>query len=586
MADSDLLQFQREQLRQFRQATAERVEAEQATVRLRDDDLAAARAAQQTAQQVANELRAKADHYYQEGQAELERAGLQTLLRPGRATSAAARAAARAHPDDEPGKRLAAVVAEAEQSLERLRDKVTALKRWERRRRDQTAVLASMGILVLCALAVVTLLSYQAWERDRPYREAMAAYKDGDWPEAVRLFEALGNTKDSQALAKESRYQLAVATFEAGEWAEARRLFSELEGYKDSQAQARESAYQLAAATFEAGEWAEARRLFSELEGYKDSQTLAKESTYQLAAATYEAHEWAEARRLFDELEGYKDSQALAKDSTYQLAASGGWAEAAASDEQNQELLFAACPPPTNATNGITWSRCSDGMVMVFVPSGSFLMGSMAEDTEALYNEFPQHEVHLVNFWLDRTEVTNAQYNQCVTASVCAASEPLNDHFSDETPVQGINWLDADVYCRWVGGQLPTEAQWEYAARGPDGRRFPWGDSPPDGSLANFDRNVGTTTPVGHYPAGASWVGALDMAGNVQEWVADWYDSDYYSSSPHDNPTGPVSGNFKVLRGGSWGGGARYVRGAYRYNVGALVRSHYVGFRCLVPQVN
>ena len=552
MADSDLLQFQREQLRQFRQATAERVEAEQATVRLRDDDLAAARAAQQTAQQVANELRAKADHYYQEGQAELERAGLQTLLRPGRATSAAARAPARAHPDDEPGKRLAAVVAEAEQSLERLRDKVTALKRWERRRRNQTAVLASMGILVLCALAVVTLLSYQAWERDRPYREAMAAYKDGDWPEAVRLFEALGNTKDSQALAKESRYQLAVATFEAGEWAEARRLFSELEGYKDS-------------------------------------QVLAKESRYQLAVVTFEAGEWAEARRLFDELEGYKDSQALAKDSTYQLAASGGWAEAAASDEQNQELLFAACPPPTNATNGITWSRCSDGMVMVFVPSGSFLMGSMAEDTEALYNEFPQHEVHLVNFWLDRTEVTNAQYNQCVTASVCAASEPLNDHFSDETPVQGINWLDADVYCRWVGGQLPTEAQWEYAARGPDGRRFPWGDSPPDGSLANFNRNVGTTTPVGHYPAGASWVGALDMAGNVQEWVADWYDSDYYSSSPHDNPTGPVSGNFnnfKVLRGGSWGGGARYVRGAYRYNVSASVRSHFIGFRCLVPQVN
>ena len=552
MADSDLLQFQREQLRQFRQATAERVEAEQAIVRLRDDDLAAARAAQQTAQQVANELRAKADHYYQEGQAELERAGLQTLLRPGRATSAAARAPARAHPDDEPGKRLAAVVAEAEQSLERLRDKVTALKRWERRRRNQTAVLASMGILVLCALAVVTLLSYQAWERDRPYREAMAAYKDGDWPEAVRLFEALGNTKDSQALAKESRYQLAVATFEAGEWAEARRLFSELEGYKDS-------------------------------------QVLAKESRYQLAVVTFEAGEWAEARRLFDELEGYKDSQALAKDSTYQLAASGGWAEAAASDEQNQELLFAACPPPTNATNGITWSRCSDGMVMVFVPSGSFLMGSMAEDTEALYNEFPQHEVHLVNFWLDRTEVTNAQYNQCVTASVCAASEPLNDHFSDETPVQGINWLDADVYCRWVGGQLPTEAQWEYAARGPDGRRFPWGDSPPDGSLANFNRNVGTTTPVGHYPAGASWVGALDMAGNVQEWVADWYDSDYYSSSPHDNPTGPVSGNFnnfKVLRGGSWGGGARYVRGAYRYNVSASVRSHFIGFRCLVPQVN
>ena len=552
MADSDLLQFQREQLRQFRQATAERVEAEQATVRLRDDDLATARAAQQTAQQVANELRAKADHYYQEGQAELERAGLQTLLRPGRATSAAARAPARAHPDDEPGKRLAAVVAEAEQSLERLRDKVTALKRWERRRRNQTAVLASMGILVLCALAVVTLLSYQAWERDRPYREAMAAYKDGDWPEAVRLFEALGNTKDSQALAKESRYQLAVATFEAGEWAEARRLFSELEGYKDS-------------------------------------QVLAKESRYQLAVVTFEAGEWAEARRLFDELEGYKDSQALAKDSTYQLAASGGWAEAAASDEQNQELLFAACPPPTNATNGITWSRCSDGMVMVFVPSGSFLMGSMAENTEALYNEFPQHEAHLVNFWLDRTEVTNAQYNQCVTASVCAASEPLNDHFSDETPVQGINWLDADVYCRWVGGQLPTEAQWEYAARGPDGRRFPWGDSPPDGSLANFDRNVGTTTPVGHYPAGASWVGALDMAGNVQEWVADWYDSDYYSSSPHDNPTGPVSGNFnnfKVLRGGSWGGGARYVRGAYRYNVSASVRSHFIGFRCLVPQVN
>ena len=182
---------------------------------------------------------------------------------------------------------------------------------------------------------------------------------------------------------------------------------------------------------------------------------------------------------------------------------------------------------PMSATPIATQTRPGDGMVMVYVPEGSFLMGSADGDLDAYDSEFPQHQVTLDAFWLDQTEVTNGQYERCVADGECRANYDYGSDFTGENqPVVGVSWDDAADYCAWAGGQLPTEAQWEYAARGPESLTYPWGDSAPDLTLLNYDWNVGRTTDVGSYPAGASWVGVLDMAGNVYEWVADWYDAD------------------------------------------------------------
>ncbi|MCA9712820.1 MAG: formylglycine-generating enzyme family protein, partial [Myxococcales bacterium] len=166
---------------------------------------------------------------------------------------------------------------------------------------------------------------------------------------------------------------------------------------------------------------------------------------------------------------------------------------------------------------GDTWERLTDGMVMVYVPAGSFLMGSLGSDPDAENDELPQHRVALDGFWLDRTEVTNFQYGRCVADGDCRESSYADDADWNgrQQPVVGVSWDDAVAYCAWAGGQLPTEAQWEYAARGPESLKYPWGNDAPDETLLNYSLSVGGTTEVGSYPAGASWVGALDMAGNV-----------------------------------------------------------------------
>jgi serine/threonine-protein kinase len=179
----------------------------------------------------------------------------------------------------------------------------------------------------------------------------------------------------------------------------------------------------------------------------------------------------------------------------------------------------------------------------------------------------PAHKVELSAFWMDQLEVTNAMYAACVDAGLC--SPPLEtrsitraDYYANpefaQHPVLFVNWFQAQNYCEWAGRRLPTEAEWEKAARGDDERLYPWGSEAPDPGRLNYALSGhADTIQVGQYPSGASPYGALDMAGNAWEWVADWYDAGYYAVSPPEDPPGPLvtgcpEGDCKVLRGGSW----------------------------------
>lgn len=213
----------------------------------------------------------------------------------------------------------------------------------------------------------------------------------------------------------------------------------------------------------------------------------------------------------------------------------------------------------------------ADKMKMMLIQGGSFQMGGLGE--AALPNEKPSHKVTLKSFWLDQTEVTNGQYAMCVAAGACEIprefkSASRKDYYKNseyaDYPVIYVTWNQAKTYCEWAGRRLPTEAEWEYAARGTDFREFPWGDDKPGEETANFDYKNKDTAKVGSYPKGASPFGILDMAGNVWEWVADFYSPTYYEKSPAENPTGPdkagVHGLQMVMRGGSWADGWKELR--------------------------
>jgi formylglycine-generating enzyme required for sulfatase activity len=220
------------------------------------------------------------------------------------------------------------------------------------------------------------------------------------------------------------------------------------------------------------------------------------------------------------------------------------------------------------------------GLEWVTVPAGEFMMGSNGSNDEK-----PIHRVHLSAYQIARHPVTNAQYELFVKATSYAAPKHWKNGEipagKEKHPVVYVTWQNAQAFCVWAGVRLPTEAEWEKAARGTDERKYPWGNEPPTVDLCNFNGNVGDTTPVGLYPKGASPYDALDMAGNVWEWVNDWYDSDYYSVSPRDNPQGPAAGSSRVLRGGSWGNNGYDVRSAYRFSNLPDYWFSLSGFRCV-----
>jgi serine/threonine-protein kinase len=251
-------------------------------------------------------------------------------------------------------------------------------------------------------------------------------------------------------------------------------------------------------------------------------------------------------------------------------------------------------PAPTAVpTLGVGSSEVSaqDNMVLLYVPAGEFLQGSDVTDPNAVAFERPQRAVTLDAFWIDRTEVTNRMYALCVQAGVCRApisprSATHLDYYTNaqyqDYPVLYVSWEDARTYCTWAGRRLPTEAEWEKAARGVDGRLYPWGNTNPSASRANFSSAKGDTTEAGSLADNTSPYGALDMAGNVWEWVNDWYKGSYYqeADTPDFNPQGPVTGSTRGLRGGAWNSEMREVRAAHRYQYGPTSRENFIGFRC------
>jgi serine/threonine protein kinase len=287
-------------------------------------------------------------------------------------------------------------------------------------------------------------------------------------------------------------------------------------------------------------------------------------------------------------------------------------------------------PPPAKATEAVRVSP-HDGMEMLYVPAGEFIHGVSEEDltellgmcpdcpVDQLKDAQPQSVIYLDAFWIDKTEVTNAQFARFVADSGYRTNAETTDDYSyvqdveikdfipvpdadwrhprgkasdilskDDYPVTQVSWQDAFAYCQWAGRSLPTEAEWEKAARGQDGNLFPWGNRPPGQEDLNYNFNPGTLVRVGSYPGGASPYGALDMSGNVWEFVADFYAADYYANIPDVNPSGPVKGEDRVFRGGSWASEfdpyLLFVTTFYRLTNHDYISSDVLGFRCASSQ--
>ncbi len=277
-------------------------------------------------------------------------------------------------------------------------------------------------------------------------------------------------------------------------------------------------------------------------------------------------------------------------------------------------LAASGCGREVNPSLGDTWTRPGDEAVMVYVPAGEFEMGSGDDEiayAQQLYDEYggtgrredfereqPAHTVALDGFWIDQTKISNAQFTAFLNEhgnqeqggatwldlgegnSSIEQNEGMfqPERGYDDHPVMQVSWYGAAAYCESVGARLPTEAEWEYTARGPEGYAFPWGNDDPTCERAHFAGCIPEdTAPVGSFPDGASWCGALDLTGNVWEWVADWYGD--YSAERQINPTGPSSGQTRVLRGGSWGSKPAVVRSGFRYRYLPMVTFNF-GFRC------
>ncbi len=230
-----------------------------------------------------------------------------------------------------------------------------------------------------------------------------------------------------------------------------------------------------------------------------------------------------------------------------------------------------------------------DPVPMVTIPAGVFKMGN--QEGEGRTDEWPQREIYLDEFMIDQVEVTNERYMKFVQAT--GHRNPPNPYGNgplmsakgiEDLPVVQVTWYDSKTYCAWAKKRLPTEAEWEKAARGTDGRKFPWGNDPATSKRTNFDREWSdqkTLYPVGSLPGGDSPYGVKDMSGNAREWVSDWYDADYYQHASEHNPQGPdKKGIVRSIRGGSWHSPIGDIRASARGKGGFALQTHGTGFRC------
>lgn len=260
-------------------------------------------------------------------------------------------------------------------------------------------------------------------------------------------------------------------------------------------------------------------------------------------------------------------------------------------------LSLAASPEPTKDGQAaeIKTVTGKDGAPMILIPAGVFKMGSQ----EGLPNERPEHQVQLDSYYIDQYEVTMGLYRKFLESGKHDSPSTWDDEAATtvgDRPAVGMKWSDAAAYCEWAGKRLPTEAEWEKAARGTDGRRYPWGHMQPFVDIANYNRGVWvnetvTLVPVtsglegmsvrhGLKTGGMSPYGLAHMAGNAAEWVSDWYDREYYQQSPQKNPTGPAKGEKRVIRGGSWADLPPALRVTARFSAEPEFEDRAVGFRC------
>lgn len=261
-------------------------------------------------------------------------------------------------------------------------------------------------------------------------------------------------------------------------------------------------------------------------------------------------------------------------------------------------LSLAAGPPPP-AKDGqaapVESVKGKDGAPMILIPAGPFTMGS----NDGLPNERPEHSVTLDAYYIDQYEVTLTLYRKFLESGKHESPPTWDDEAATtvgDRPAIGMKWADAAAYCQWAGKRLPTEAEWEKAARGTDSRRYPWGHMQPFVDIANYNRGVwvseaitlvgvtsgleGMSVRHGLKEGGKSPYGLSHMAGNASEWVADWYDREYYQKSPDKNPTGPSEGEKRVLRGGSWADLPAALRVTARFSAEPDYEDRTIGFRC------
>jgi formylglycine-generating enzyme required for sulfatase activity len=258
-------------------------------------------------------------------------------------------------------------------------------------------------------------------------------------------------------------------------------------------------------------------------------------------------------------------------------------------------IVLVAAPAVTVAQGLEKEVKGKDGAPMVLIPEGSFPMGVPHGDRDGGRDEYPRHDVFVNDFYIDKFELTNSRYLEFVKATNHRVpqnpknatrnlweGETVTESLADR-PVVNVDWADAQAYCQWAGKRLPTEAEWEKAAKGTADRRFPWGNVEPTNKHLNFNQQwIGEKTlmPVGSYELGKSPFGVYDMAGNVWEWVNDWYDAKYYEKSPAKNPTGPETGTKRVLRGSGWQNETPTVRIFTRVDSDPTIRNESTGFRC------